>query len=968
MVRTNFAAALLLCCALTAFGQTQLTDIQSNNMPDSGRPGNFQEFNGHLYFTATTAQTGLELWKTDGTSAGTSMVKDINLGVNSSISSNLLLFKGKLYFIATDGLETGYQLWETDGTAGGTKRVTSGPSRYTNKLVATASSIFFLVHANATATLQVWVSDGTANGTKLVRDDVTLVNSAENLTVVGNNVFFSVPEPGTNDVRVWRSDGTPEGTFAVSDLLDGNGAGPGGSQHPTQFTAFNGELYFLSRGEAFSYNAGIMKSDGTSAGTVPVAQIHPGSMRLVEYDAALVHNGRLYFSLFEDDYNHYVIWSTQGTAATTRLEYDYYSDAYFAPSNLVVMGNDIYFTSGNANGGMSLVRFDPATQKATDVKTLNTSVTRPFIFTRTAYTDNRITVLGNTMYMGLYNNLSVYKSQEMWVSDGTTAGTFAIPNTGILSATKFGTQLYFSGTRENDTELYTSDGTIAGTKLVKDLNPAAGSPSIHDLCVLNDVTIFAAYDPEHGTELWKTDGTPGGTAMLVDLVPGSGSGYFYRLQRAGERAFFLGSTTGGSSIEVIATDGTAEGTHAITNLTNTQQSLGVPLVAMHDNKIFFVLRHFDGTDALYVTNGTPGNATEIIHLSPNEYGVGYIDNMFAVGNMLYFITGGNGEDVWKSDGTPGGTVKVGDFTTIETIKAAGQHVYVVESTGFNPSVHTLKKCDGVTDAVTTLLTLHPLSVTTLAPLGDKILFNNSDAEHGQELWVSDGTVAGTKILKDIYAGASSSFLNWAGGTHEGLLYFAAADATHGTELWKTDGTTAGTSLVADILPGSEGSRPYAMTSVGPVLYFTAYTPEKGFEVWSTDGQQDTHLVADVMPGATYSNPFEYVAFDDNVLFLATTELEGVQLWTTADIITGIEKGEQKMITAYPNPSSGILNLHAPGMAGATVSIFTTTGYCVQRMPMSSESAQVDLKDLPSGVYVLQYVKGSARYTSKIVKR
>jgi trimeric autotransporter adhesin len=965
MLRTNFAGALLLCCALTVSGQTQLTDIQFNKNPGSGRPDNFQEFNGNLYFTATTPQTGQELWKTDGTGAGSSMVKDINLGINSSISSNLLPFKGKLYFIATDGLVSGYQLWETDGTAVGTKRVTNGPSIYTNKLVATASGIFFLVAVNATATLQVWVSDGTAPGTKLVRGDMTLLNSAENLTVVGDNVFFSLPEPGTNDSRVWRSDGTPEGTFAVSDVLYGNGAGPGGSQHPTQFTVFNGELYFLSRGETLSYDNGIIKSDGTSAGTVPVASLYPGY--LIDYDAALVHNGRLYFSLFEADQNHYMIWSTQGTDATTRLEYNYYSDAYFAPSNMVVVGNNIYFTSGNAEGGMSLVRFNPATQTATDVKTLKTSVIRPFIFSQSAYADNRITVVGNNLYIGLYDDLYRYRNQEMWVSDGTTDGTFAIPNTGILSATKFGTQLYFSGTRENETELYTSDGTIAGTKLVKNINPSEGPPSIHDLCVLNDVTLFAALDPDHGVELWKTDGTPGGTSVLVDIVPGANSGYYSELQHVGDRAFFLGST-GNSNIEVFVTDGTAEGTQAITNLSNTQQYVEQPLVAVGDNKIFFVLRYFDGTDALYVTNGTPGNATEVLHLAPNEYGIGRIDGMLAVGNMLYFIAAGNGEDLWKSDGTPGGTVKVSDFSSIETIRAAGQHVYVVELTSYDPSVRTLKKCDGVTDAVTPLLTLHPSSVATLTTMGDKIFFNNSDAEHGQELWVSDGTVDGTKILKDIYAGASSSFLSWAGGTHEGSLYFAAADGTHGTELWKTDGTAAGTSLVADILPGAEGSRPYAMASAGSALYFTAYTPEKGFEVWSTDGQQDTHMVADVVPGATYSNPEDYVAFDDNVLFLAMAESGRAQLWTTAGLITDIEKGEHTMITAYPNPSSGILNLDAPDMAGATVSIFTTTGYCVQRMPVSSASTQVDLKDLPSGVYVVQYVKGAVRYTSKIVKR
>ena len=56
------------------------------------------------------------------------------------------------------------------------------------------------------------------------------------------------------------------------------------------------------------------------------------------------------------------------------------------------------------------------------------------------------------------------------------------------------------------------------------------------------------------------------------------------------------------------------------------------------------------------------------------------------------------------------------------------------------------------------------------------------------------------LLKDINAGAGgSSFFNFT--SVNGTLYFRPDDGVHGDELWKTNGTEAGTVLVKDINPG-----------------------------------------------------------------------------------------------------------------------------------------------------------------------
>jgi ELWxxDGT repeat protein len=92
-------------------------------------------------------------------------------------------------------------------------------------------------------------------------------------------------------------------------------------------------------------------------------------------------------------------------------------------------------------------------------------------------------------------------------------------------------------------------------------------------------------------------------------------------------------------------------------------------------------------------------------------------------------------------------------------------------------------------------------------------FPVSDGVHGLELWRSDGTGAGTRLVHDICPGACSGLPRWltvAGTT----LYFSADDGAHGPELWKSDGTDAGTVLVQDILPGLAGSNPNNLFELG----------------------------------------------------------------------------------------------------------------------------------------------------------
>ena len=125
----------------------------------------------------------------------------------------------------------------------------------------------------------------------------------------------------------------------------------------------------------------------------------------------------------------------------------------------------------------------------------------------------------------------------------------------------------------------------------------------------------------------------------------------------------------------------------------------------------------------------------------------------------------------------------------------------------------------------------------------------------------------------------------------GRLFFAANDGTNGIELWISDGTDAGTVLVKDIQPGAGSSSPHQLTNVDGALLFAANDGTTGIELWESDGTEAlTVLVQDINSGAASSSPHELTNFSGTLFFAANDGSRGVELWKATTNSSGSVDG------------------------------------------------------------------------------
>ena len=504
--------------------------------------------------------------------------------------------------------------------------------------------------------------------------------------------------------------------------------------------------------------------------------------------------------------------------------------------------------------------------------------------------------------------------KSIWVSDGTAAGTVKIA-TGIqyeLTAGVVNGKLFFTGNEvSTGAELYMTDGTTAGTVLVKDIRPGRNGSFPDDFVIWNNSIYFTASTPTEGRELWKSDGTLASTVLVKDINPGSGDSNdegFYNLSNAGSYLLFS-AESGSTGYELWKSDGTTPGTVLLKDI-----NLGADPSSPRDftslnGKVLFFATDADHGEELWETNGTSGGTVLVKDIndgpgSSTSFAFSFFSTpvflgFHQLGSELYFNAsdGASIGEIWKTNGTTAGTVLVKDIISstdpgsnpaiipiTNAINVSSKMIFPVsnsidlfelwESDGTTAGTKVFKTFSGTDASAIPFIYLPSGNVPTSSFFqGNKFFFSAAGATEGNELWISDGTLAGTNLVADINPGGGNGIDNSASISYaytDTYLFFAGTDGTNGNEVWKTDGTAAGTSLVQDVNPGSDDALPVFTLLSSGTLFFGA-----------TDGNHSTRTDLFIVNGTFNLLPLTLTSFT-----VAEVQSDALLKWeTTGEVNT-----------------------------------------------------------------------------------
>ncbi|HUR16499.1 MAG TPA: ELWxxDGT repeat protein [Candidatus Limnocylindrales bacterium] len=484
--------ALLGALALASSSVLAAPVIQSlgdlNVASGDGDPSNFTKFGTKILFVATDETKGREIWRTDGTTAGTRIIKDINPG-GDSWPNGFFIVNGVALFSADNG--GGDELWRTDGTAAGTKKVkdiNGDPNTGSlDGISARYGSYLYFYADDGVHGIELWRSDGTAAGTKMLKDVNVGSGDSDRCCPrqLGNIVLFQAFDPA-HGYELWRTGGTPGTTTFVADVNSGPNA-----SYPLDDGVVAGSRYFFCAWPT----SDLWVTDGTPGGTALVKDFdycvnpHP-------YGNDVLVTARSVGSSVE-------LWRSDGTPGGTAMVTDLNptGDSYPNLINDQPVNGKYFVAADDGTHGRELFVYNGSTLSL--VEDIN-----PSGGSGIGQTGNRRMALGNRFVFEADDGVHGY---EPWITDGTAPGTFllkdiapGLPISESYAEVALNGMLYFSA--ENATygrELWRTNGTQLGTKRITDLNPGGGGSWPNGLTAINGKIYLSADDGTHGFEPYR---------------------------------------------------------------------------------------------------------------------------------------------------------------------------------------------------------------------------------------------------------------------------------------------------------------------------------------------------------------------------------------------------------------------------------------------------------------------------------
>lgn len=834
------------------------------------------ELNGHYYFCGDDS-SGEELWRTDGSEEGTELVADIRVGSGDSSPRDLTVFNEKLYFIT----DVGDSLYRLADDRASVELIKDFFDAY---IVGEIDGKLLLVARGTSSGLELWISDGTTDGTELLKDisagssgSFGSFVSKDDFVKLNDKIYFSADD-GINGVELWVTEGTAISTKMVNTIDNGDAL----------IVQFGTKVLF--RGDR--YGDALWITDGTDLGTLKLTDATDGSFTFC--GAPLVIGSKALFCFSDSSNTGRELWVTDGTVEGTSLLLDINTglNGSSNPEMLATVNGKAYFVASDTLG-TELWSSDGSVENTQKI------TSRPGVFHDAFFalgeSDGELLFVADMPSVGISLwKTSAVDSSVIQVKDfDSNLGAYGASGSSTELLGTIGRDVYFTLDIEvnQPRSLWKTDGTESGTTKVGDFPVLVNLRFKQDtkprfFSGFSDVGFFAAGDPNLvGVErIWRAN--VAGTSILKELTPAdliqSRSTVFSEFAEMDNSLFFLtrSSPTSSSSVSLWKSDGTAQGTVFIKQVCDNFCDITEAEIVATENQVFILI----DSEILWRSDGTVDGTVELKTVGDSRFLLRRPSKLTPFGNTVFFVgwDSANKKELWVSDGTVLGTKVVKNIDPRNS------------GSGFaNSESDTLEQ------------------LSDFAILNGVLYFAADDGVHGAELWRSGGTDESTFMVKDIFSnprfpgqGSFPQDITAAGNT----LFFSAFTLNGGYELWKSNGTAAGTSLVKDIEPAlfSSGlpvsSLPKGFLSLGNKAVFRAYKQATGYETWVSDGtKKGTFMLKEILPGGFSSSSFlstpptngdfpedltnirrlkEGVVLNNELFFVANQRLGGSELWKT----------------------------------------------------------------------------------------
>jgi ELWxxDGT repeat protein len=796
---------------------------------------------------------------------------DLNTTDKSSYPNGFIEFNGYTYFMSKVGLHR-------VNSAGVTETIDSGDivgnhyyaSKATNKFLYIFNSEVYYFKRN-NANFEVWKTDGVNK--QLILSDIPFDFNNTHLYYVNNNLCYFV---GGKLYRIENNSSVLLGTFPDNLHIENSNFNP---------VTLAGIIIFYT----FNNGLNVWKSDGTVAGTILIGNINNFAFSQIEIGAvssysnrSVVLNNETYIFVPKTvNYSSYSLelWKTDGQSLTMVKEISPNSGGYANIYNLTEKNGKILFNYGEYQFWVS----DGTATGTINVKTFNSGIPIEYSKRKWGYLNGYYyfgasensthglwksdgTVIGTTK---AYDNLSpeyffetnsnlyfVANRTELWRTDGTSSGTAQIPNYPIDNETpnsgihlliypeifkNSANQLLLKGWDvQNGYELWKSNSTIENSTLLSNLATKTNSSLASDVkCKINGIWFFNGVN-DKGAELWKTDGTPAGTQMVTDLNVGAKNTIISAMTSMQGILYFIASGAD-ERTHVYRSDGTATGTYEI--------STGViqDEIVSDGSKIYFIANSdtgsYVGNSIPWVSDGTV-QGTRPIPFSLSNQGITpqFACKLTIANNKIFFVERyriwtGNSNFInpiynLPSTGKPYLPISLIEFN---------QKIYMIASVN-NSYSDALFETDG-TEAGTKIVKEFPSDYVSnssnfyFEKTNNKLYFRELNYENINNrkinLWCSDGTNAGTIKLRELGTDYIVGSLRSRTIDNQLILFIDSYAPSDSIRAWSTDGTVNGTNLIF-----KQKATPNGVVSIGKnqnKIFFSCYDQNRFFEIWQTDG-------------------------------------------------------------------------------------------------------------------------------------